>query len=193
MLMFGITLRLVSGRVRRESGEEPRWDGMWPSGLAHDSQRLECPEEVWAARRGRVVSERETEDDSSVSDEEGGHNVENFMLCSSAHHACSPLLQGSLHEEEPCQVALTCQCFVGRVVRSSGLSGAFPEFFLTCQFLSTVAACLNASPIKEGLQHGEGCGVRQVQVSQGYNKLRNFHFVDVVLVCEFFQRRGFLP
>ena len=42
------------------------------------------------------------------SDEEGDHNVENIMLCSFAHHACGPLLQGFLHEEELCQVALTC-------------------------------------------------------------------------------------
>ena len=28
------------------------------------------------------------------SDEEGEHNVENFLLCSFAHHACSPFLQG---------------------------------------------------------------------------------------------------
>ena len=32
-------------------------------------------------------------------------NVANFMLCSFAHHACSPLLQGFLHEEL-CTVAL---------------------------------------------------------------------------------------
>ena len=35
-------------------------------------------------------------------------NVENLVLCSLAHHACSPLLQGFLHEEELCKVALTC-------------------------------------------------------------------------------------
>ena len=38
----------------------------------------------------------------------GEHTVENFMLCSFAHHACSPLLQGFLHDEELCNVALTC-------------------------------------------------------------------------------------
>ena len=42
------------------------------------------------------------------SDEEGEHNVENIMLCSFAHHACSPLLLGFLHEEEMCKVAVTC-------------------------------------------------------------------------------------
>ena len=48
------------------------------------------------------------EDDLLSSDEDGEHNVENIMLCSFAHHACSPLLQGFLHEEEPCMVAVTC-------------------------------------------------------------------------------------
>ena len=41
------------------------------------------------------------------SDEEGERNVDNFVLCSLVHHACSPLLQGFLHEEELCKVALT--------------------------------------------------------------------------------------
>ena len=42
------------------------------------------------------------------SDEEGEHNVENFLLFSFAHPACSPLSQGFLHEDELCKVALTC-------------------------------------------------------------------------------------
>ena len=54
-----------------------------------------------------VVSERGTEDDSPFSSEEGEHNVENFMLCSFEHHACSPLLQGYCHKEELCKVSLT--------------------------------------------------------------------------------------
>ena len=69
----------------------------------------------WSVQHGRktnyskvVGSERDTEDGSSLSDEEGEHSVEKFMLCSFAHHACSPLLQGSLHEEELCKVVLTC-------------------------------------------------------------------------------------
>ena len=37
-------------------------------------------------------------EDGRFSDEEGEHNVENFMLCSFAHHARSPLLQDFLHE-----------------------------------------------------------------------------------------------
>ena len=49
------------------------------------------------------------EDDLFSSDEEGEHNVVNIMLCSFAHHACSPLLQRFLHDEEQCKAALTCQ------------------------------------------------------------------------------------
>ena len=45
---------------------------------------------------------------SSDADQEGEHSVETFVLCSFAHHACSPLLQGYLHEDELCEVALTC-------------------------------------------------------------------------------------
>ena len=45
----------------------------------------------------------------SFTNEEGEHSVENFMLCSCAQHACSLLLQGFLHEEELCKVALTCR------------------------------------------------------------------------------------
>ena len=48
------------------------------------------------------------EHDLRSTDEEGKHNVENFVLCSFAHHARSPLLQGFLHEEEICNVAPTC-------------------------------------------------------------------------------------
>ena len=48
------------------------------------------------------------EDDQLFSDDEGEHNVENIMLCSFAHHACSPLLQGFFYEGELCKVALTC-------------------------------------------------------------------------------------
>ena len=50
----------------------------------------------------------EDEDDMFFCDEEGEHNVENFVLCSFAHRAYSPHLQGFLHEEELCKVALTC-------------------------------------------------------------------------------------
>ena len=33
----------------------------------------------------------DAEDDFFSTDKEGEHNVENFLLCSCAHHACSPL------------------------------------------------------------------------------------------------------
>ena len=39
---------------------------------------------------------QDTEEGRNSSDDEGEHNVENFMLCSFAYHACSALL----HEEE---------------------------------------------------------------------------------------------
>ena len=49
----------------------------------------------------------DTEDGESFSGEDEEQNVENFMLCSFAHFACSPFLQAFLHEEEMCKVALT--------------------------------------------------------------------------------------
>ena len=55
---------------------------------------------------GMEGTSSDTEDGKSFSDEDGEHNVENFMLSSFAHQACSPLLQGFLHEL--CWVALTC-------------------------------------------------------------------------------------
>ena len=57
------------------------------------------------------------------SDEEGDYFVENFMLCSFAHHVCCPLLQGFLHEEKPCKVALACP-FSLDVIFLSGLRGS---------------------------------------------------------------------
>ena len=50
----------------------------------------------------------DAEDGLFSSEEEDEHNVENFMLCSCARHACSPLLQGFLHEKALCKVALAC-------------------------------------------------------------------------------------
>ena len=70
------------------------------------------------------VTSSDAEDGRSFSDEEGEHNAENFMLCSFAQHACSPLFQGFLHEEELGKVVLTCHFSVGRVVLPSGLSGS---------------------------------------------------------------------
>ena len=47
-----------------------------------------------------MSSDEEAGHFSSV--EEGQHKMDNFVLCSFAHHACSPFLQGFLHEEELC-------------------------------------------------------------------------------------------
>ena len=89
--------------------------------------------------------ERDDEDGMSSSQEEGEHNVEKFLLCSFVHHACSPLLQESLHE------------IMLRSERS--FSGVWSVVYCCSFFLSV-------SPIEEGLQQcGEGCGGRQVQVS----------------------------
>ena len=55
----------------------------------------------------------DVENDLLFSEEESEHIVENFMLCSFAHLACSPLVQGFQHTEELCKVALTT------VIRSS--------------------------------------------------------------------------
>ena len=43
----------------------------------------------------------------SASESGDGHTVQFFVFCSFAHHACSPLLQGGLREEELYKVALT--------------------------------------------------------------------------------------
>ena len=51
---------------------------------------------------------------SSLPMRRGEHGVENLTLCSSAHPARSPLYAiGFLHEEEPCEVALTCPRLLG--------------------------------------------------------------------------------
>ena len=50
----------------------------------------------------------DTEKGDSLSGAEGEHHDENFVLDSFADCKCSPLLQGFLHEEELCKVALTC-------------------------------------------------------------------------------------
>ena len=65
-------------------------------------------------------------------------------------------------------MALTCHFSLDVLISPSGLSGTpCLQFFLTDgQCLSTVAALLDASPIKEGLQlHGEGCDGRLIQIS----------------------------
>ena len=81
---------------------------------------------------------------SRVRDEE--RNVENFMLCSFLHFACSPVLQAFLHEDEMCKVA--CHFSLDVLFPLSELSGC--SFFAVDS--STVAAFLNRAPIMEGLQ-----------------------------------------
>ena len=104
------------------------WEGMWPS---LDPWAAVGPSSVWNVPKKygpyelfffiekepttyekvvdfERVTSSDAEDGRSFSDEEGDHNVENFLLCSFAQHACSPLLQGFLHQEELCKVALTC-------------------------------------------------------------------------------------
>ena len=51
--------------------------------------------------------------------------MENFGFCSFAHHACSPFMQGFLHEEELCRMVTTCHLLlVGCVTFLSRLSGS---------------------------------------------------------------------
>ena len=64
----------------------------------------------------------DTEDGRSFSDEDGVHNVENFVPCSFAHHACSPLLQRCSHEEAV-KDGLDVSLLIGRVIPPSRLSG----------------------------------------------------------------------
>ena len=78
------------------------------------------------------------------SSEEGEHNVKNFLLCSSAHPACSPLLQGFLHEEELYKVALTCH-FLRCDLSLSGLSGSLSlelSLWLSVASFLTLQICL---------------------------------------------------
>ena len=75
------------------------------------------------------------ENGGSFSDEDGEHNVENFVLWSFAYCVCSPLLQGFLHEEElreVCDVSL-----VGCVISLSRLSGSL---FLELSLWHSVAS-----------------------------------------------------
>ena len=95
---------------------------------------------------------RDAEDRESFSDEDDEHSVENFMLCSSVHLACSPILEAFVHEEELCKVALTSSV-VGRVVPLSGLSVCvLLEFSELRSIRPLLQHFLNTSPIMEGLQ-----------------------------------------
>ena len=61
------------------------------------------------------------------------------MLCSFAHHACSPLLQGFLHEEALCKVPLLCHFALDMSFPLSGLGGIL---FLEFCSLHSAASCL---------------------------------------------------
>ena len=105
----------------------------------------------------------------------GEHNVDNFMRCSFAYPARSPLLQGFLREEELCKVADVIISLSGV---SSGLSPELSFVAFGCKFsddahcrAATEVCCrllqrlVASSPIKDGLQQcGEGCDGRLVQV-----------------------------
>ena len=69
-------------------------------------QAKSFPTRRWWTLSARLPHAEDGESFSGEDDEE--HNVENFMLCSFAHFACSPILQAFVHEEEMCEVALTC-------------------------------------------------------------------------------------
>ena len=50
------------------------------------------------------------------------HSVENSVLCLCAHHACSPLLQRFLHEEEQCSARSDMSFLFGCDLHLSGLN-----------------------------------------------------------------------
>ena len=67
------------------------------------------------------------------SDEEGDHNVENIMLCSFAHHACGPLLQGVLTRRRTVSSGSDMSLRVGCDLSLSGLNpGPFCVSSWTC-------------------------------------------------------------
>ena len=76
----------------------------------------------------RVISS-DTADGESLSGEDGEHRVERLVLCSLVNCKCSPLLQGFLHEEELCLVALTCHCSLDVWFLSERSGSLFLEFF----------------------------------------------------------------
>ena len=99
-MLWACARQQASGMSRRSMGHSPS------SSSALSVRSQQAARELWVS---------DTEDVMSSSEEEGEHNVDNFMLCSVAHHACSPLLQESLHEVELRKVALTCHCSLGVV------------------------------------------------------------------------------
>ena len=78
--------------------------------VAQPSMSCEERRPLWCNTRSllRLRMIRFGRDGSASEKMEDVHNVENFVLCSFAHHVCRPLLQGGVQEEELCSVALTC-------------------------------------------------------------------------------------
>ena len=97
--------------VCRRSGRGPCREGVWPLLDAWGVVGLRATVSVWNAATSceKVVGlEAWYSGTACRLPRRKVSNVENFMSCSFAHHACSPLLQESLHEEGLCKVTLTC-------------------------------------------------------------------------------------
>ena len=76
--------------------------------------------------------------DENASENRDVHNVEKCVHCSFAHHACSPLLQGGLQEEELCEVAFDVSLCSGCDLSLSKLnSGAFMSRTWQCSGCSS--------------------------------------------------------
>ena len=77
--------------------------GHMASSSSSSWRKSRCSTVRWWTLGAALPQKQRTASLSRVRDEE--RNVENFMLCSFAHFACSPILQAFLHEEEMCKVA----------------------------------------------------------------------------------------
>ena len=94
----------------------------------------------------------------SLPTRKGQHNVENSVLCSCEHHACSPLLQRILHEEEQCKVWHVTSLF-GCDLHPSGLNAGLNVE--SSVLLPIVAAFCPFFFSTDGLQqYGECCDGR---------------------------------
>ena len=136
--------------------------------------------QVWLRRsrqstRRRWFFERVTSSDAengrSFTDEEGEHSVENFMLCSFAQHACSPLLQGFLHEAELCKVALTCHFSLDVLYLCQEWVELFLEFSDLWSVCSLLQLFRSALPSRKGCNStervvmGDSTGIVVLQTS----------------------------
>ena len=153
------------------------------------------------------------------SDEEGDHNVENFLLFSFARPACSPLSQGFLHEIELGKVALICHFSSDVNFSLFGFSGFLSlelslwhpvASFLTlqicraprtrlgvlvlsftcCHLCSPLLQRLSLLSVKDGLQqHGDGFDGRHGQALLG-DASRSECFFNVLPVRSFLEEEG---